>query len=150
MSRGFLQMLEDEAKEMQRDRADAVRLLRRYPHYDLIRVAGALPDRMSLPIQRLIPRAVSPTALEKAVLLEMSVGSSGEEWTSRKMVEAIRSGKGYRLPGHNASALNCVAIALATLTERGQIKRLHYGRGRSPHLYVLADAEKEAPVTETS
>ena len=90
----------------------------------------------------------SLNALEQAILDEMA-SDAVEEWTSKSVVTALRSGDAYRLADSADVAMNAVTLALASLKELGKIKRVHEGRGRDPHRYkITAAIEKEATPEE--
>jgi predicted CoA-binding protein len=133
--------IEQAEREIQRDKDDLKRLKKRYPGYDFIPVD---PKKSESPTQRQ-PRT-DFSELEMAVLAVVAIGVD-KEWTSRSVVESLRS-QGYRLPEKEEAAMNAVGYALIELKDAEKILRSHEGKGRDPHRYCALPIEKEAAPEE--
>jgi hypothetical protein len=143
--------IEQAEKEIRRDREDLKRLKKRYPGFDFLPLKNGSVSTTPAPAQTIttLQTTTRPlNALEQAVLDEMA-SDLVQEWTSRSVVAALRTGTAYRLAESDDAAMNAVTLALVSLRELDKIERVHEGRGRDPHRYkVLVAVEKEVPSEE--
>jgi hypothetical protein len=128
----FLKVIDLAEREIRRDREDLERLKKRYPGYDFLQVNGTSVSSVN--------REKPLSGIEQAILTVIE-SLPEQEWTSRSVVAAIRSGGIFLLANSDDAAMNAVTIALASLTETGRIRRTHQGSGRDPHRYQANEKE---------
>src|ERR1700691_5795872 len=98
-------------REIRRDREDLARLQRRYPGYDFLPTSNGTTASIAVSSQTTTPEAsVYLSAIEQAVLGAVNA-APGSEFTSRTVIEALRTSGSYRLSENDDAAMNHVGIA---------------------------------------
>jgi len=138
MEKAILSIIEEAEREIRRDREDLERLKKRYPDYDFLPVTNG-----NMPLSGFIAEERSNRPLSGVEQAVLSVVDSDlqQEWTSRSVVNGVRSMGIFRLSDNEDAAMNAVTLALSSLKDRQKITRTHEGRGRDPHRYKAIEKE---------